>query len=224
MKPLTRDEIRGIDRCAIEMGVPGVVLMENAGRNVADAVEAFVGGPSGGSAKVAIVAGGGNNGGDGFVVARHLALRNHPVTVFLVAPREKISGDAEINFNILLALSFDIRQGTDALAGELKTYDVIVDAVGGTGVRGELRGWMLEAVNQINQAARPVVAVDVPTGLDCDAGMPSGPCVRADLTVTFVTIKTGFKNPMSKEFTGIIKVADIGIPPMQVARLAAGSQ
>lgn len=220
MRPLSRDEIRGIDRAAIELGVPGVVLMENAGRNAADEIEAVLDKKP---ASVAIVAGAGNNGGDGFVIARHLAIRGHRVAVFLCAPQEKVRGDANTNLQILIALSFDIRQGTDALA-QLVEYDIVVDAIGGTGVTGELRGWMLEAVEAVNSARRPVVAIDIPTGLDCDTGIPGTPTVKAQLTVTMLASKKGFENPASQPFTGKVKVVDIGIPAQQVASLAAGEE
>jgi NAD(P)H-hydrate epimerase len=222
MRSLTRDHTRAIDRFAIEqLGVPGVVLMENAGRLCADAVGDFLAGPAG--RKVAICAGGGNNGGDGFVVARHLSMREAEVVVFLVSPGEKLSGDAEINYRIARNLGLDIRHVGSAelanLSRELRGFDVVVDAVGGTGIRGALRGDIAVAAEQINAAGRPVVAVDIPTGLDCDTGQADGPAVRARLTVTMVARKKGFDAPESAEFTGEVRVVDIGIPADVVERL-----
>jgi len=229
MRSLTRDQTRAIDRFAIErLGVPGVVLMENAGRLCADAVGDFLHGPAG--RKVAICAGAGNNGGDGFVVARHLSMRGVAVAVFLVSPSDKLSGDAEINYRIARNLGLDIREVGSAelpmsnLSKMLAGFDVVVDAIGGTGIRGALRGDIAVAVEQINAADRPVVAVDIPTGLDCDTGRAEGPTVRAKLTVTMVARKKGFDAPASAEFTGEVRVVDIGIPAEVVARLAGEGQ
>jgi NAD(P)H-hydrate epimerase len=227
MHSLTRDQTRAIDRFAIEqLGVPGVVLMENAGRLCADAVGDFLHGPAG--RKVAICAGAGNNGGDGFVVARHLSMRGASVAVFHVSPADELSGDAEINYRIARNLGLDIREVGSAelanLSKELGGFDVVVDAVGGTGIRGALRGDIAVAVEQINAAARPVVAVDIPTGLDCDTGQAEGPTVRARLTVTMVARKKGFDVPASAEFTGEVRVVDIGIPAEVVERMAGEGQ
>ncbi|HUT61026.1 MAG TPA: NAD(P)H-hydrate epimerase [Phycisphaerae bacterium] len=215
-RSLSRDEVRSVDRYAIEtLGVPGVVLMENAGRNAADAIERFLGGAK--AKSVAVVAGAGNNGGDGFVIARHLHLRGARVVVFLVADRQKLAADAAVNLGIIEKLGLDVRPAGGAnlnkLADELRRFDLIVDAVGGTGIRGALRGETAAAVEQINAAGRPVVAVDIPTGLDCDTGAAAGPAVKADMTVTFVARKKGFDAPGAERYTGTVVVADIGVPP-----------
>ena len=223
MKSLSRDETRSIDRCAIEtVGVPGAVLMENAGRLATDQIERFLGGVAGKA--LAIVAGAGNNGGDGFVIARHLAMRGTKVTTFLVAPPEKITGDAAINLNIIRNLGCDVRELSGeriaALGAQLAQFEVIVDAVGGTGIKGALRGDLAVAVEQINAAGKPVIAIDIPTGLDCDSGLPTKPTVKADLTVTMLARKKGFDAPESAEFTGEVRVVDIGIPADIVAQIA----
>jgi NAD(P)H-hydrate epimerase len=222
MHALTREEVRALDRCAIErLGIPGVILMENAGRNAADAVAELLGRADGRS--VAIVAGAGNNGGDGFVIARHLALRGAAVVTYLVVPPVKITGDARVNLDALRALRHDVRKAADVLDGlaeQLKDFDAVVDAVGGTGIRGALRGRLAAAVEQINAAGRPVVAVDLPTGLDCDTGEASGPAVRAALTVTMLARKKGFDAPGAAAYTGRVRVVDIGIPPEVVADIA----
>ena len=227
MSALSREQIRSIDRAAIEtLGIPGVILMENAGRQCADAVEGFLGSAAGRS--VAIVAGAGNNGGDGYVVARHLDLRGASTTTFIVVPAEKITGDARVNLDVIRGLQHDVRELSGGriarLAEMLKDFDVVVDAVGGTGIRGALRGDAATAVEQINAAGRPVVAIDIPTGLDCDTGAAPGPAVRAVLTVTFVARKIGFDAPGAAEYTGEVRVADIGIPVDVVARIARDSQ
>ena len=214
-RALSRQQVRDFDRLAIETwGVPGAVLMENAGRNAADAICKFLGDIR--SRRVAIVAGTGNNGGDGFVIARHLRMRGASVAVFVAGAREKMSPDAGGNFAILERLDFDIRPFAGeaaSLAEELGGFDLVVDAVGGTGIAGPLRGAAAAAVEGINAAGRPVVAVDIPTGLDCDTGSAPGSAVRADLTVTFVARKIGFDEPAASDYTGKVVVADIGVSP-----------
>ncbi len=235
MRSLTRQEVRGVDACAInQLGIPGVILMENAGRNAADAIEFFVKRRSGNlvGMKIAIVAGAGNNGGDGFVIARHLANRRARPVTFLIAYEAKLQGDAAVNFKIICNLEHDIRrissQAIASLSDDLKKFDLIIDSAGGTGIAGALRGDIAMAVEQINSAAQtrqiPVIAIDIPTGLDCDTGLPLGPAVRADMTVTFVARKIGFDNPASLEYTGQVIVADIGIDPETLPGLKIQSQ
>ena len=230
MDSLTRDEVRAIDRAAIDgLGIPGLLLMENAGRNCADAIEDFLCKSLGGKTgqNVAIVAGPGNNGGDGYVIARHLAMRGFRVVTFIICPAEKISGDAAVNLRAITALRHDIRFPTSeqltGLSDSLAEFDAVVDAVGGTGIRGALRGGAGVAVERINGAGRPVVAVDIPTGLDCDTGQADGPVVRAELTVTFVALKRGFELGRAREYTGEVVVADIGIPADLVRSICAES-
>ena len=216
--PLSRQQVREVDRRAIEdWTVPGVVLMENAGRGATDAIVGLLGAVA--SKRIAIVAGSGNNGGDGFVIARHLDLRGANVTLFLVGRREKMTPDAKVNFAILEKLDFDIRdcaaEGMGPLADELGQCDLVVDAVGGTGISGPLRGDAAAAVEQINAAGKPVVAIDIPTGLDCDTGETPSPTVKANLTVTFVARKIGFDAPGADGYTGQVIVADIGVKPIR---------
>ena len=224
MESLTREQVRRIDRCAIEIvGVASTVLMENAGRNAADAIQQFLSGLPG-SPVVGVVCGGGNNGGDGFVIARHLAMRGMKVVTFLVVEADRPRGDAAVNLSILRKLDHDVRAISGRLADlsdGLADVELIVDAVGGTGIRGALDGEMGDVVERINAARKPVVAVDIPTGLDCDTGQAAGPAVRANVTVTFVAPKKGFDAPGAAEYTGRVVVADIGVPADLVARIAA---
>ena len=222
MRALRREDFRRIDRYAVEtLGVIGVVLMENAGRAATDAIERFLGGCTG--RKIAVVAGAGNNGGDGFVIARHLAVRGAAVTTFLAAAADKITADAAANLAILRKLRHDVRspdaEELGGLAESLRPFDLIVDAIGGTGISGPLRGTAAVAVEAVNAAARPVVAIDIPTGLDCDTGQAHAPSIRAAMTVTFVAAKTGFDSPGAAVYTGKVVVADIGIPAEIVAIL-----
>jgi NAD(P)H-hydrate epimerase len=223
MASLTREQVRRIDRYAIEqLGAPGIVLMENASRGAVDAIEDFWGAPAG--KRIAVVAGAGNNGGDGFALARHLANRGATVTTFLLAPEEKITSDAKINLTVLRNLQHEIIEADTLLghlADSLREFDLVVDAAGGTGIRGLLRDDLAAAVEQINAAGKPVVALDIPTGLDCDTGETFGPAVRADLTVTFIARKKGFDNPASEAFTGTVVAADIGIGPDLLLRNAS---
>ena len=230
MNSLTRDEVRAVDRAAIDgLGIPGLILMENAGRNCADAIEDFLCKSLGDETRqnVAIVAGPGNNGGDGYVIARHLAMRGARVVTFIICPAEKISGDAAVNLQAITTLKHDIRYPTSeqltCLSESLTEFDVVIDAIGGTGIRGALRGDAGVAVEQINTAGRPVVAVDIPTGLDCDTGQADGPVVRAELTVTFVAAKKGFDLARAREYTGTVVVVDIGIPADLVRSISAES-
>ena len=217
MRPLSCEQVRRLDKLAIgSIGISGAVLMENAGRGITDAIGDYLGGGLDGKS-VGIVAGGGNNGGDGFVVARHVMIRRGRAVVFLVTPADKITGEAAANLAVLKALGGEVRDATgEALADlseSLATFDLLVDAIGGTGITGELRGDLAEAVGQINAAGRPIVAVDIPTGLDCDTGTAPGEAVRAVMTVTMVARKIGFDAPGAAEFTGKVVVVDIGVPP-----------
>ncbi len=225
-KSLSRRQVRDFDRLAIEQwGVPGVVLMENAGRGATDAIEDYLGDVSG--KKIAVVAGCGNNGGDGFVIARHLHLRGANVAVFVVGDVAKMTPDAATNFAILKPLKIDVHpcsgEELSSLAKQLRDFDLIVDALGGTGITGPLRGDLAAAVGQTNATGRPVVAVDIPTGLDCDTGEAHGLTVKAALTVTFVARKIGFDAPGASDYTGKVIVADIGVPVIFPA-LASGAR
>ncbi|MCP4378745.1 MAG: NAD(P)H-hydrate epimerase [bacterium] len=226
MDSLTREEVRAVDRAAIEcLGIPGVILMENAGRNCADVIEEFLADVPG--RNVAIIAGPGNNGGDGYVIARHLAMRDFRVVTFIICPAEKITGDAEVNLRAITSLRHDIRYPSPEqladLAASLSEFDVVVDAIGGTGVQGALRGAAAVVVEQINLADKLVVAVDIPTGLDCDTGQVEQMAVRADLTVTFVAPKIGFESERAREYTGRLVVVDIGIPAELVRSISSES-
>lgn len=215
-QPLSRDAVRDIDRRATsELGLPGVVLMENAGRGAAELLLRLgVRGP------VVICCGKGNNGGDGFVIARHLDLHGVATRVLLFCEPADVTGDAATNLRVLQAAKFDIRvlgATPDAaeLTRELAASDWIVDALLGTGTQGDIREPYVTGINAINAAhARgvKVFAVDLPSGLDCDSGRPLGPCVEADHTATFVAPKLGFSAPGAAEFTGQVHVIGIGLP------------
>ena len=210
---LTRDQVREIDRRAItEYGLPGIVLMENAGRGAAELMARLaVGG------RVVICAGKGNNGGDGFVIARHLELMNFSCEVLLFCHPSELSGDAAVNFRVLQAA----RQAVTILGASpdparldrhLAGVEWIVDALLGTGTRGAIREPYLTAISAINRAGKKVFAVDLPSGMDCATGEPLGDGVRADHTATFVARKIGFDRPVSERLTGKVHVVGIGVP------------
>ncbi len=213
---MTRCEVRKIDQWAIEtIGLAGVVLMENAGRGAAD-VAARMLDPTDG-ARVAVLAGAGNNGGDGFVVARLLRLRGRHVDVFLLAPRCKIGGDARINLCVLERLGHSVIDFTDAsieqMTARWRLFDLLIDGIGGTGIVGDLRGHLASAVVAANGSGAPILALDIPTGMNCDTGRPQGETIRATETVTFVAGKVGFDVPGAAAYTGAVTVADIGVGP-----------
>jgi NAD(P)H-hydrate epimerase len=210
---LTRDQVRSVDRWAIEtLGLPAIALMENAGRGAAESLlRNHIRGP------VCVVAGGGNNGGDGYVIARHLAIAGLEVEVLSLVPPEKLAGDAEINAKVASKLNISIR--TPSLPGELALFrerldraEWIVDALLGTGLTSDVRSPYAEAIRAINESEARVLAVDVPSGLDCDTGLPLGIAVQADRTVTFVALKPGFLKPAASRWLGEVEVVGIGVP------------
>jgi NAD(P)H-hydrate epimerase len=206
---LSREAARELDRRAVEeYGMTGLMLMENAGRGVADRLCEL-----GMSGRVVICCGQGNNGGDGFVVARHLDLRGHAVRVLLFADPGGLKGDAAANYRIIERSGLPIRQVVPTqLHDELAGVSWIVDALLGTGARGEPRPPLDAAIEQMNAAAIPILAVDLPSGLDCDTGQPAEHTIRAAHTCTFVAQKPGFFVPVAEQYLGVVHVVDIGAP------------
>jgi NAD(P)H-hydrate epimerase len=210
---LSRAEVRDFDRRAIEeLDMPGILLMENAGRNVAGTLRSLgIKGP------VTVCCGKGNNGGDGFVVARHLDNHGVPVRVILFANPRSLDGDAAVMFRIMdrcgvpTSVCTGERIDVSALGQQLSGADWIVDALFGTGLSGPIGAPLDAVVGAINAAGARVLAVDIPSGLDCDTGTPLGPVIRAHETVTFVAMKKGFANPAAWAWTGRVHVADIGV-------------
>lgn len=216
-RTLTRDQVREVDRHAIEdLGIPSVVLMENAGRGTAEIILERLKDPE--RTIVHLIAGRGNNGGDAFVIARHLHLAGAAIRMWLAADENTLSGDAAINCGILRRMNIHVHSvtGTEQLAAAAAAWRnaaVIVDGLLGTGFHGDVREPLRGVIEAINAAnAGLVVAIDVPSGLDCDTGRPGGLAVRAHLTVTFVARKTGFDAPGAAAFTGDIRVVSIGAP------------
>ena len=220
---LSREQVRRVDRiCIDEYGLPGIVLMENAAREAANSIDymardyGYIGGER---ATATLVCGGGNNGGDGFAIARRLANLGWRVTIVAIKPIESLKGDAAIMARVAVRMSLPVADDLGAIAYRSPT--VIVDAITGTGLIRPLDARAAAAVRAMNLAGRPIIAIDVPSGLDCDTGEPLGEaCIRAKRTITFVAEKLGFANSRSHEFTGgDIVVGDIGCPLEVVARV-----
>ncbi len=217
---LSRDEVRRVDAWAIDqIGVPGAVLMENAGRSCAELAREKLAGVE--DPKVCIFCGTGNNGGDGYVIARHLLNAGFGVRIVLCGERDKVGGDARTNLEILERLGQSV-ESLDPGAADLALYvrafagdaDLIVDALFGTGLHGELNRESQLLIEAINHLGRPILAVDIPSGLDADTGAPLGAAIRASWTVTFVAVKKGFlASPEAGNYTGELHVASIGVEP-----------
>jgi len=212
---MTRCLARAVDSWAIEhVGIPGVVLMENAGSGCADIIKDRLGGAEG--KKICFFCGGGNNGGDGYVIARHLHNVGCSVKIVICGDRKKITGDALVNLRVIENLCLEVVEFD--VAGESVEQiaagcDMVVDALLGTGLSGKLRGNYVELIESINRLGAEVVAVDVPSGLDCDEGVPLGAAIKAAATVTFMSVKKGFTEKTAKEFVGDVYVISIGVEP-----------
>jgi ADP-dependent NAD(P)H-hydrate dehydratase / NAD(P)H-hydrate epimerase len=213
MKIATAEQMQNIDRRAIrDFGIPGTVLMENAASALLAEMEKHFDGLEG--VRVGIICGKGNNGGDGLALARRLRIRGVPVRVALLSPFSSVSGEAKINLSILRKTDVEIEQNVPArsLSDIISWSDVLVDAMLGTGISAPLKGTYFQAVNRVNASGRPVVAVDIPTGINADTGAVMGAAVRADLTVTMALLKRGLVLHPGADHAGTVRVADIGIP------------
>jgi NAD(P)H-hydrate epimerase len=218
MKEITisREQARQLDRRAVEeFGMASVMLMENAGRGVADELcRLGIQGP------VVICCGAGNNGGDGFVIARHLDLRRHTVRVLLFAEPERLAGDAALNYRVLEKSGVPIRRPRPHdLDREFSGAAWIVDALLGTGAHGEPRPPLDLVIDRVNAQRVPIMAVDLPSGLDCDTGEAARHTIRAAHTCTFAAVKPGFLVPGAERYTGAIHVLDIGAPRKLVQQI-----
>lgn len=221
---LTRAQVRRVDQLAVERyGISGLVLMENAGRNAAAIIRRVYGEVG----RAAIVSGPGNNGGDGCVIARHLYNSGWSVWLMMTAGEDRMTPDTLANFRIVSAMQINPTIASDAASQQafvrsISDQEVVVDALLGTGFHGEVRSPTAELIDTINaKRTRGVVAIDVPSGLDCDSGRPSNATIRADLTVTFVAHKKGFAGESARQYVGSVEVADIGAPPELIAEAAA---
>lgn len=219
MRWVTRDEMREIDRRAIEeFGIPAIVLMENAGRGTADEAaklyrERALNGP------VLIFCGTGNNGGDGFVVARHLSNGGFNVRLFLCGSRERIDREREAGVNLTICERMGLPitdvnepEAVERIREQLRPGSLVVDAIFGIGLAKPPREPQASLIRAIAGSGLPTIAVDVPSGLDADTGQPLGDAVvRADVTATMACPKIGFRGP-GEAHVGRLVVVDIGLP------------
>lgn len=221
---LNREKTRDIDRRAVsDYGMSSLVLMENAGRGVADVLWQL-----GAKGPIVVCCGKGNNGGDGFVLARHLDLRGMEVRVLLWAEPQELTGDAAVNFSILERSGvpihvFGSQHDAGRLAAHLQGAEWIVDALLGTGARGEPRPPLAEVIEQLNANLAPKLAIDLPSGLDCDTGAAASATIRANHTCTFVALKPGFLVHGAAAYTGEVRVLDIGAPRRLLEEVAKRS-
>ncbi|MFC1706340.1 NAD(P)H-hydrate epimerase [Planctomycetota bacterium] len=217
LRPRTRAEMRELDRRATdEFGIPGLILMENAGRGAARVAQEMLNSKRSG---VIVFCGPGNNGGDGFVIARHLHNMGHDVRCYFAgALCDGAKGtDAEVNVGICHRMGIPILQHAvpmdrDEMARAVGWADLLVDALLGTGLRGEVRHPYSTLISFLNVRSAPILSVDVPSGLDADTGEILGKCVRATRTVTFGAPKVGFTRALGPRMTGEVRVIDISLP------------
>ncbi len=209
MKACTSAQMRAIDKSAEELGgIPSIVLMENAAIACMEEIT-----KDKSIKKVAIFCGKGNNGGDGFALARHLFNKGLHVCVYLVCGSD-FSGDALINFEIISKMGINIIELYDADMSkfELKFYDMVIDAIFGTGIKGKIEGLASEIIEAVNENCKNILSIDIPSGINADTGEICGVCIKADKTVTFAAYKLGLLLYPGADFTGRVIVKDISIP------------
>ncbi|MCJ7579343.1 MAG: NAD(P)H-hydrate dehydratase [Candidatus Aminicenantes bacterium] len=217
MKVLTSQQMRDIDRRAIEeLGIIGPILMENAGIQIVQAMRQRL--PDLKNEIITIVAGKGNNGGDGFVVARHLFNQGCRIKVLLLGRKTDLKGDAALNAHIAEKMGLPLFEITTekqwvSHKSKLLRSTVVLDAIFGTGLSKPVQGLFKTVIESINKLEAFIIAVDIPSGLSSDAFEPIGPCVKADLTVTLAAPKVAHIFPPAENFVGELVVADISIPP-----------
>ena len=221
LRPLSRQEIRQLDvQAARDLELPTLILMENAGRGAAAWLADLAGGVSD-HPRILVLCGPGNNGGDGGVVARHLDAWGYPVQIVWFAHRAQLRDDAERQWIILERSGVDQTAWFDGHSPEpqpaeldslLSGADWLVDGLLGTGLTRPIEGALRAVVEAMNRAGKPILALDLPSGLDADTGAPLGVSVRARATATFVAPKLGFSVPGAADYTGEVAVIDIGLP------------
>jgi NAD(P)H-hydrate epimerase len=216
MKVVTADQMKTLDRRTIhERGVPGIDLMENAGKGATEVILRRF--PNLPGKRVAIIAGRGNNGGDAFVIARHLINRGLGVNVFLLAENKAIKGDAKTNLDILTRDGIEVRELAtlrefESIRDDLLSHDLFIEGILGTGLASEVKGYYREVISTLNATGKPIVAIDIPSGLDATSGKPLGTCIKAAFTPTFGLPKVGQIIHPGVEFVGELEIIDIGIP------------
>jgi NAD(P)H-hydrate epimerase len=219
MLRLTRSQIREIDLQAVERyNIPSIVLMENAARVVADAACEMLDNKCAG--EVLILCGAGHNAGDGFAAARHLANRGADVTIALLNDPGSFEGDTLVNWEIVRAMNLLTIPASPELLAADRVAMLIIDAIFGIGLNRPPVEPFPALAKAVAESARPVLAVDVPSGLDCDTGTAPGVAIRATRTVTFVAEKVGFVKASARQYLGRVTVADIGVPRQLIDEVA----
>lgn len=211
MRVVTAREMRQIDKKATQKyGIPPIVLMENAAIVSAFCVLQMI---EAGQGNVMLFCGQGNNGGDGFACARHLVNRGLNVKIYFVGKKEKLSSEAKINYQVLQKFGQEIlKPRFTLLKKELSKVDLIVDALLGIGLKSEVREPFYSLIQLINNSKKPILSLDIPSGLDATSGEVRGIAVRAKHTITFGLFKNAFLNSRAKEYTGRVTIGDISLP------------
>lgn len=221
-RAMSRSAVREVDQVAIErFGMSGLVLMENAGRGAAETIHALT--PRG---TITIICGKGNNGGDGYVIARHLELLGRKVQIVSLVELDELTGDAAANALIATKSDLPIQVAKDgsSLEEAIGQPATLVDCMLGTGAQGPPRTPYSDAIRIANRLNCTRIAIDIPSGLDCDSGLASEPTFTADHTLTFVAPKLGFESDQAKPFVGKLTVLPIGIPYRMIAELRQAPQ
>jgi len=204
---LSREEMYAIDKYTIEnIGIPGQELMENAGKECSKFINDLILPES----KIAIFCGSGNNGGDGFVVARYLHNRKHLSKIFLMGSTDKMSQETLINFNRCKELGISINK-IEKEPDDLYDFDLIIDAIFGVGLKGKIKGWQANVINKINESEKTIVAIDIASGIDANTGS-ADLAIEADYTLTMAAIKYGQLLGKGRENSGEVIIIDIGVP------------
>lgn len=191
-------------------GVSSLILMENAGRTVAEEILKLK------KKKIAIFCGRGNNGGDGFVCARHLLTKGVNPDVFLVGKIEEVKNEARVNLEILLRLKLKVveinKRNLSMVKKKISKYDLIVDALFGTGLSGKVKGIYRDLIEMFNSSSAYILSIDIPSGLDGNSGEILGCCVKADKTITFLAPKLGMIKNKGPQYCGKVEIRELGVP------------
>jgi len=214
---ITTQQMVEVDRLMIEeYGIQLIQMMENAGRNLAELSRRLLDGDV--RAKcIAVLCGAGNNGGGGMVAARHLHNWGADIVLKVLSSQEQLKNVPAHQFHILEEIGIADKETID-----LKKVDLVIDAIIGYGLTGDPRGMIADWIRRVNDAARPVIALDTPSGLNTTTGIPGNPCIRATATMTLALPKIGLMTPQAKPFVGDLYLADIGVPPELYATQSLG--
>ena len=215
---VTAREMQQMDQETIQkIGLPGRILMENAGSGAFRFMRRLF--PDLAEKSVGVVAGRGNNGGDGFVMARYLSQKSIAVKVYLLCEKDRVQGDAKANLDLLAPLGIPVVEIPDAgdfkkQKAAMRRHDIWVDAIFGTGLNSDVRGHYKAVILYLNALKKPILAVDIPSGLNADNGQVCGVCIKAQATATFAFPKIGHMVYPGAAYTGELEIIDIGIPAM----------